>query len=157
MEGSVELKEVAAQNILGIRFRTSVEKIKEDIVAKFGAMFAYLGELGQPPAGMPLALYYGGNDFDPNDFETELCVPVAVLPEGKGEVVARELAGGTMASAIHKGPYDKMEATYALMESWVDRNGYYCSGPVREIYMNDPSQVPESELLTEVQYPVAKK
>ena len=156
MEGSVELKEVAAQNVLGIRFRTSTEKIKEDIGMKFGAIFAYLGELGQPPAGMPLALYYGGEDFDPNDFETELCVPVAALPESRGEVVARELAGGSMASTIYKGPYDKMEYVYALLGSWVLDNGYAVCGPVREIYMNDPSQVPESELLTEVQYPVKK-
>ncbi len=67
---------------------------------------------------MPLALYYGGEDFDPNDFEAELCVPVAVLPESKGDVVARELDGGSMASTIYKGPYDKMESAYALLESW---------------------------------------
>lgn len=156
MEGKVELKEVADQLILGIRFRTSVDKIQGDIGSRFGAIFAYLGELGQPPAGPPVTLYYGGKDFCPDDFEMELCVPVASLPEGKGEVVARELAGGTMASTMHKGPYNKMEATYALLESWVDENGYVYSEPVREIYMNDPSQVAESELLTEVQFPVKR-
>ncbi len=155
MERKPELKEVASQLILGIRFRTSTEKIQGDIGAKFGALFAYLGDLGQPPAGIPLALYYG-EDFDPNDFEMELCVPVSSLPEGRGEIVAHELPGGTVVSTIHKGPYGTMEETYAFLGAWVKENGYRYTGPAREIYMNDPSQVPESELLTELQHPVAK-
>jgi effector-binding domain-containing protein len=155
MEGVVALKEVADLFILGVRFRTSMEKIQGDMGAKFGALFAYLGELGQPPAGPPFTLYYG-EVFDPADFEMELCVPVASLPESRGEIVARELDGGTMACTMHQGPYDQVKEAYGLLEAWVKDNGYRYAGPAREIYLNDPSQVPEAELLTEVQFPVEK-
>ncbi|HEX3012897.1 MAG TPA: GyrI-like domain-containing protein, partial [Methanobacterium sp.] len=36
-------------------------------------------------------------------------------------------------------------------------NSYNITGPVKEIYMNNPMEVAEDELLTEVQFPVMKK
>lgn len=155
MEKVVALKKVADLFILGIRFRTSMEKISGDIGARFGALFAYLGELGQPPAGPPFALYYG-EDFNPDDFEMELCAPVGSLLEGRGEIDGRELSGGVMASTMHQGPYNQVKEAYDLLDAWVKENGYRYAGPAREVYLNDPSQVPEAELLTEVQFPVEK-
>jgi len=35
-------------------------------------------------------------------------------------------------------------------------NGYLIAGPVTEIYLNNPLEVSENELLTEVQFPVIK-
>jgi effector-binding domain-containing protein len=57
---------------------------------------------------------------------------------------------------MHQGPYDQVKEAYGLLEAWVKDNGYRYAGPAREIYLNDPSQVPEAELLTEVQFPVEK-
>ncbi len=105
MERNIELKEMPSQAILGKRFRTSTEKIQGDIGAGFGALFGYLGELGEYPSGAPFALYYGGMDFNPEDFEMELCIPVNRLLEGKEDIVAREVPGGLAAVTMHKGPY----------------------------------------------------
>ena len=157
MENKVELKEQPAQIVLGKRFRTSTEKIKEDIGAGFVAIFAYLDESGEPPGGMPFALYFGDmDDFDPGDFEMELCIPVGLPLEGRGDLVVREVPGGLAAVLMHKGPYSEMGAVYGDIGAWVKENGYVYSGPAREVWFNDPSQVPESELLTEVSFPVSK-
>jgi AraC family transcriptional regulator len=37
------------------------------------------------------------------------------------------------------------------------KNGYKIAGPSMELYLNDPMEVPESEILTEIQQPVTKK
>ncbi|MDD1774576.1 MAG: AraC family transcriptional regulator, partial [Methanobacterium sp.] len=37
------------------------------------------------------------------------------------------------------------------------KNGYEIAGPPMEFYLNDPREVPESEILTEVRQPVVKK
>lgn len=153
VEATVELKEVADLCVLGVRFRTSIMKIQGDVGAGFKVIYAYLDELGQPPAGPHLALYYG-EMLDPADFEMELCVPVGSLPDSRGEVVARVLQGGLTASTMHRGPYDRVKEAYDRLDTWIRDNGYRCAGPAREIYWNDPSRVPGEELLTEVQFPV---
>jgi effector-binding domain-containing protein len=161
MERIIELKEMPSQTILGKRFRTSMEKIQEDIGAGFGAIFGCLGELGEHPSGAPFALYYGDMvgdkvDFDPGDFEMELCVPVSRLLESKGEIVAREVPGGLAAVTLHKGPYSTVEPAYSDLDAWVKENGYRYAGPAREVWLNDPSQVAEADLLTEISFPVSK-
>lgn len=156
MERKIELKEQPTQTILGKRFRTSMEKIQEDIGAGFGALFGYLGELGEHPSGAPFALYYGGMEFNPEDFEMELCIQVNRLLEGKGDIVAREVPGGLAAVTLHKGPYSAMEPAYNDLDVWIKENGYTYAGPAREVWLNDPASVVESELLTEISFPVSK-
>jgi len=155
MAQEIAVKELSAQPIVGKRFRTSMAQIQDEIGAAFDALFAYLGEVGEHPSGPPFALYFGP-DFDPNDFEMEVCVPVNRVLEGSGEIESEELPGGLAISAIHKGPYGEIEATYNKMEAWREENGYEVAGPWREVYLNDPSQVGEAELLTEVHIPVSK-
>ena len=157
MERKIELQERPAQIILGKRYRTSMAKIADDIGAGYGAIFGYLGELGEPPSGMPFVLYFGDmEEFDLDDFEMEVCVPVSRMLESKGDITAEELPGGLAAVTIHKGPYDGVEPAYNDLDAWIKENGYEYAGPARETYMNDPSQVPASELLTEISFPVAK-
>jgi effector-binding domain-containing protein len=158
MERKIELKEQSAQTVVGKRFRTSTEKIQGDIGAGFGVLFAYLGELGEYPSGAPFGLYFGGMEgFDPNDFEMELCVPVNRLLESKKDIVAREVPGGLAAVTLHKGPYDAVEQAYSDLDAWIKENGYVYAGPAREVWLNDPSSVAESELLTEISFPVNKE
>lgn len=157
MAREVSVRELAAQPILGKRYRTSMEKIGEDIGGGYGELFGYLGELGESPSGAPFVLYFGTDaELDPNDFEMEVCVPVNRVLEDRGDIAARELEGGLAASTIHKGPYSEMEAVYGEMDAWMRENGYEYAGPVREVYMNDPGQVAESELVTEIIFPVRK-
>ncbi|NPV59985.1 MAG: GyrI-like domain-containing protein [Actinobacteria bacterium] len=157
MERKIELKEQPPQMVLGKRFRSSMAKVAEDVGAGYGALFAYLGELGEFPSGAPFALFYGDPEgFDPEDFEMELCVPVSRALQGRGEIVAREIPGGLAAVTIHKGPYSAMEPAYGDLKAWMAENGFRHAGPAREVYLNDPGQVTEDELLTEVSIPVVK-
>ncbi len=157
MEREIELREMPAQAVVGKRFRTSMEKIPGDIEASFGAIFGYLGEMGENPSGAPFALYYGDmKEFNLEDFEMELCVPVSRPLESKGDITAREVPGGLAAVTLHKGPYDAVEPAYNDLDAWIKENGYRYAGSARETWLNDPSQVAESELLTEISIPVAK-
>jgi effector-binding domain-containing protein len=158
MDGNVELKEIGALPVLAIRFRTNLERIGEDLGKAYGSIFSYLGELGEGPAGMPLTLYhyhYEG-EFDPTDIDMEAAVPTSRVLQDRGDIEAKELPGGLVASAMHRGPYNQAFVTYQEIDAWAKENGYRYAGPPREIYYNDPSQVEPSELLTEIQFPVTK-
>lgn len=56
-------------------------------------------------------------------------------------------------SAIHKGSYHKMDATYAQLFGYIEEQNIPVVTPIRELYCNNPEKVSESELLTEVQCP----
>ncbi len=56
-------------------------------------------------------------------------------------------------SAIHKGPYHTMDATYAQLFGYIEGQNIRVMTPIRELYFNDSEKVSENELLTEVQCP----
>ena len=53
-----------------------------------------------------------------------------------------------------KGPYKEMEPVYNAMMQWIQENGYTPTGTAYEFYYNSPLEVPESELLTKIVFPV---
>jgi AraC family transcriptional regulator len=46
---------------------------------------------------------------------------------------------------------------YAAVIEYLMKNGYEIAGAPMELYLNNPMDVPESGLLTEVQVPVMKR
>ncbi|MCK4364790.1 MAG: GyrI-like domain-containing protein [Thermoplasmatales archaeon] len=59
-----------------------------------------------------------------------------------------------MAKIIHKGPYEQCQPTYEKLYNWLEQNGWKIIGPVREVYLNDPSGVGMEEALTEIFVPI---
>jgi len=76
------------------------------------------------------------------------------VPEGK--VGIKEIPEHTVLAAMHKGPYTEVGPVIHGVVDYAVKNGYDIVGPVTEVYLNSPLEVPESELLTEVQFPVIK-
>lgn len=60
-------------------------------------------------------------------------------------------------SAVCVGPYNGIEFVYSRVLSFAKENNLEPFGPSREIYLNDPAEVPEEEHLTEVQIQVREK
>ncbi|MDQ1253964.1 MAG: hypothetical protein QG646_3178 [Euryarchaeota archaeon] len=60
-------------------------------------------------------------------------------------------------SAVYRGPYPGVEAGYNRVISFSKEKNLEPFGPSRELYLNDPAEVPEEELMTEVQIQVRKK
>jgi effector-binding domain-containing protein len=154
MERKIEIKELADQPVVGTRFRTSISNIGADIGKGYGAIFGYIGKSGAVPAGPPFAIYYG-EEFNEDDIDMELCVPVSQVLPGEGEVVGRMLAGGKVASTLHAGSYQNVGEAYQALMTWMSENGYRAAGPPREVYLTDPNSVKDpSENRTEVVFPV---
>lgn len=69
----------------------------------------------------------------------------------------RTLSGGSYGIYRHKGPYRLIGARFRhLFEHWLPEVSeiYDPNRPTIEIYLNHPSQVPETELLTELCIPL---
>ncbi len=154
MSVEVETVELPDQPALCVRFRTSMEKVKEDIGRAYGMIYARLGEAGGIPGGPPLALY-PDMDMDPDDFEMEACAPMVSEVAGEGEVAFRVLPGGKFLQTMHRGPYETLEQTYEELFAYMKENGLELTGPPREAYLTDPEQVERPEdNLTQMLFPI---
>jgi effector-binding domain-containing protein len=66
----------------------------------------------------------------------------------------------TCAVLTHRGSYRSMGDTYSQLGAWVASNAQVIDQPVRELYIvstnNEGNLLPESELRTEIAWPIAE-
>lgn len=95
----------------------------------------------------------------PSQCRADACVafdaPLAE-PLKDERVQAVRLAAGRYARYRHVGPYSTVEQAYcAFYGQWLPNSGYECADlPAFEIYLNNPSDTPESELITNIYMPI---
>lgn len=151
MNYEFELTEQPAQPVLSIRTRTAVGNLPQVIGKAYGEIIQYLNEIGEEPSGAPFAAYY---NMDMEDLDVEMGFPVTKLLAGKDEIKSNEIPAGKQVSCMHKGPYIQMEQAYNAMTQWINDNGYTPTGMCYEFYYNSPADVPESELITKILFPL---
>jgi len=150
----VILKKVEPQRVLSIRKKLPGYGSFGEL---FGELMPYLFQSGAQMIGPPVGVFHD-EEFKEKDVDMELALPVAADVPSKGNITCHQLPGGQMASTIHKGSYATVSAAYTAVMKWIEANGYEVAGPSREVYFTDPnSGVPESEWVTEIQFPVGKK
>jgi effector-binding domain-containing protein len=149
-EYDVVVKEIEPQKVASIR--ETLENY-EQAGALLGKLMAALGQSGGQPIGAPLCLYHDP-EFKESDVDVEAAIPVAGNVTGGNGLTVRELSGGTVASTIHKGSFDKVSEAYTAVAKWIEANNYEIVGCTREVYLKVMPDIPEEEFLTEIQWPV---
>lgn len=145
-------KELSPQLALTHRMRVTMPTIAERIGAGFGVLMEHATTTGAQWAGPPFILYPESCE---DEYEIVICMPVVPGAAGGEGVELEEIPGGRVATTTHVGPYRAVGQAYTALQKWMTDNGCRPAGPPREIYLNDPAVVPESELLTEVDWPIA--
>ncbi|MCC5575784.1 GyrI-like domain-containing protein [Microtetraspora sp. AC03309] len=64
------------------------------------------------------------------------------------------LPGGAFARATHVGPYDQIALTAHALLAWCAERGHFPAGPLREVYVSDPSTTPSEQLVTHLMIPL---
>ena len=69
------------------------------------------------------------------------------------------MLGGLYARLRYKGPYADMKDAYRwLYNTWLPHSGYEAAdAPCFEDYLNNPRDVPPTELLTDIHLPLASR
>lgn len=69
---------------------------------------------------------------------------------------ARTMAidSGPVAWLMHEGSYEELGIAYHALFAWTQARGHVQSGPIREIYENDPADMPVEGLRTQVLLPI---
>jgi AraC family transcriptional regulator len=138
----------------GVAHRGSFMKIDHAMAALFGSL-AERRLLPDEPRMM--ALFFDDPDAVPEcELQSMACTPVlpaCVIDPPLQETVVR---GGYYAKLCYKGPYADMKDAYRwLYGTWLPGSGYEAANaPVLEHYLNNPQNVPPTELLTEICLPL---
>ena len=151
MDFEIEVSAPAPRPALAIRTRTPVTAIGQAMAQAFGTVYQYMLEIGAKPGECAFSAYY---NMDMNDLDVDIGFVLAEPAPGWGEIHAMEIPGGQQVSCMYTGPYNQMEAAYTAMTEWMAANGCTPTGHAYEFYYNDPSQVPPSELLTKIMFPL---
>ncbi|WFN34628.1 GyrI-like domain-containing protein [Methanogenium sp. S4BF] len=155
------IAEIAPQMVIGMRRQGFYQ---EQIPAMIMELFLYVEEKGIEIAGMPIFVCHETSPEEAMraaeegnaDIEVALPVaaPVAITDDGPADLTCYELPGGPMLRATHRGPYETSETTYYEIFAWLEQQGKQITGPIREVYLNDPAEVAAEDILTEIYVPV---
>ena len=116
-------------------------------------VFGFLAQQGVEIAGAPYLAYKNGNaDF--TQFDVELGIPVSEEIAVNGEFFMSKTCEGKAITATHKGAYKDVEAAYTAFMGYMAENKLESTGIYYDYYLNNPADTPESELLTQVVFPV---
>lgn len=152
----ITIVEVAARQVLGMK-KTGTYTLIPELLMK---IFAFTVEKKIQISGAPLFLCHESTPeavMKANEKGTatvEVAWPVSGTVKGSREMKVYELPGGKMVHTVHRGPYESCEATYRMLFAWIETQGLRISGPIREVYLNDPRLVKPEEVITEIFVPI---
>lgn len=174
MPYDITIKSTDAESVASWTTHTNLTAIGDDIGRGFATVVGAVMAKGLQPAGIPFIVYHDVID-EQTDGSIEICVPVPSSPPATGDaigeatrddgsdsdagdvvsgVVFKQVEAATVASTVHRGPYDEISPAYHTTAGWIHEHGHQIQGPPRELYLNDPQSVAPEDLLTEVQFPI---
>jgi len=150
------LKDIDTIRVLSIRDKGTYEEVIPKLI---GILCEYFSSpmRGSEPISItgPFMTIYHDGEYREYDADIEVAAPVTGrLPDQIPGITIRTLPGGRFASAIHKGPYQDVHESWGKLYEWTVNQVYEPQAPCRDNYLNDPDEVPEEELLTELLIPV---
>jgi AraC family transcriptional regulator len=150
---TVSRLDLQPQPALIVRSRVARHEIPNAIATGLGQVFTHMAQTGSTLAGRPFARY---PDVGPGLLTIEVGVPIAADGTSAGAVEAVTLPGGPSAYAVHMGPYDRLQDTYAVMERWIVESGARAGGAPWESYITDPAELPNpADWRTDVYWPLS--
>jgi effector-binding domain-containing protein len=139
MRYDVQIREVKPHPLAAARGRGNVQNYLTRLFALLDEVWRFLKASPRVVnPGCNVFLYW--NEEDKDLFHTDEGIPieagvqVAAPFEGAGRVVCSATPGGTVATAAHIGPYEKLSEAHAAVRDWCRRNGHTLTGPNWEIY-----------------------
>jgi len=144
-----QIVDTEKQPVLSVQTTTSVANIPNVVGEVFGRVATHIAASGKEPLGPAFIAYH---NMDMENLQMEIGFPIDEEIEGKADIVLSYIPAGKKAVGFHKGSYSELGPFYEKMGSWIAQKGYEPTGVMYEYYYNSPEEIPESELLTKVEF-----
>ena len=147
----VKFVEVPSMNIIYIRKMVQEYEFVEEYSNCFGKIINKIKDNKLTITAPPMVLFHS-SEYSPFGLDTEFAIPVKEYVTG-----SREFNPGLCLKTVVKGPYSDLSSVYARQLEYAEKEGYEAKDALFEVYVTDPTTVEsESELITEVYYPIKK-
>lgn len=148
------IEELEPQLVAAVRGEVAMDEMPTFFGTAFGAVMRVLGEQGVHPTGPPVGYY---PSMPGATVEVVAGFPIAAPIEEREGVSVVQLPGGKAVTAVHQGPYDTLQESYAELTSWVQEQGLALAGGMWESYLSDPEAEPDpATWLTRITCPLAR-
>lgn len=148
----VQLVDVPMMYLLSIRKMVHEYEFAEEYGNCFSKLFKKIQDDKLTILAPPMVLFHS-SEFSPFGLDTEFAIPVKEYVTG-----TRDFYPGLCLKTVLYGSYSNLSSVYTKQREWAEKEGYKSNDALYEVYVTDPTQVSnESELITEVYYPVKKK
>lgn len=150
----VTITTLPTNDLIAVPHKGSYMGIGKAFESLFGTLYAR--GLFRPGMQM-IGIYLDDPSLVPaEDLRSFACVSAGEDISADAPLVRQHLDGGTYAVLRHKGPYADMHLAYQwLYESWLPASGREIRDTVMfERYINNPRDVPPTELLTDIHLPL---
>ncbi|QVK18174.1 MerR family transcriptional regulator [Mycoplasmatota bacterium] len=128
-----------------------------EVIPKMGEEMRRLGAV----CAMPEYCFniYHDSEYKETDIDVEVCEAVVEFCDDSEMVKFKKINYvETAVCVLHKGPYSLLREAYNFVFEWIKDNGYEVIGEPRESYIDGIwNTEDESEWLTEIQIPIAKR
>lgn len=151
---NIDVKLVEEPRMYLLSFRKMVHQYEftEEYGRCFSELFRKIQDDQLTAISPPMVLFHSA-EFSPFGLDTEFAIPVKEYVKG-----TRDFYPGLCLKTILHGSYSNLSSVYTKQREWAEKEGYECSDALYEVYVTDPTQVSqESELVTEIYYPIKKK
>ena len=130
-----------------------MDRMVETMNAGYTKLMGYIAEQGKQIAGAPYCCYTNASE-DFMQFDMEFGIPVNEAVAASGEIFMSQTYEGKAVTGTHKGAYKDLETTYTALMDYVKENSLELTGAYYDYYISNPADTPESELLTQVIFPI---
>lgn len=148
----IQVVQMEAIPILAIKDSTNSVGISNKLEELYTEISRYIASTeGLEQAGMPLAIYHY---YSEDRVILEAGIPYMGPAEETGRIKMKQTPSGNTVKKIHYGSYASSEISHEEIYNFIETNGYQMLGSPWEVYANDPSMVSESEIQTNIYYPI---
>ena len=153
----VQEKEIPDLQVIGKReigtYEVTINKLADELMNQINKP----GNQGRVTITAPIMMLCHETEYKEKDADIEIVVPITGVVEVEDPAIeVKTLPKCRVLSVVHKGAYNSyydIAYVYAAIYKYAEENNLELISPDREVYLNNREEVPEDELLTEIQFP----
>lgn len=149
------IKELPALRVISLRKIGSFDPTIGELIGRLCATVSLPENSKNITVTGPIMSLCYDEDYKETNNDIECALPISgqiILQDS--DIAVKTLPACKVVSYIHKGPYSQLHEKYTFLFHYIEEHGMKVNGPCRELYFNDPNEVSEEDLSTEIQIPI---